>query len=95
MSIQAITGANGKPIAAAMATMPNPAAQAPQEGQNAAPAKPHATVVDTVQISKVGQAAFQETTETAAQTAQEARNGDRRAIRLQAAIDHAAQAPQT
>jgi hypothetical protein len=40
------------------------------------------TTTDTVQISSAAQAALKEVTETPAQTAQEARNGDRQALRL-------------
>lgn len=93
MSIQAITGASGKPIAAVMNTPPHPAAQAAQEGQKTAPTKPPSTAADSVQISKVSQVAYQEATETAAQTAKEARNGDRQAIRLQAKEEAAHAAP--
>ncbi|MGD0282978.1 MAG: hypothetical protein ABSB95_11520 [Dissulfurispiraceae bacterium] len=44
--------------------------------------KPQQTSYDTVQVSSAAQAALQEATETAAQTAKEASAGDHQAQRL-------------
>ena len=82
MSIQPIAGDNGKPVAATGATPTKPVPQSTSENQKAPPSKTTTKTADSVQISNVGKAAFQEATETAAQTAQEARNGDRQAQRL-------------
>jgi hypothetical protein len=49
--------------------------------KGATQSKPQPTATDTVQISSAGKAAFQEATETPAQTAQEARSGDPQAQR--------------
>jgi hypothetical protein len=93
MSIQPIAGANGKPVAATGATPNKPAPQSTSENQKTVPSKPQVKA-DSVQISNVGQAALQEATETAAQTAKEARSGDRQAIKL-LAKEEAAKAVQT
>jgi len=82
MSIQALTSAQGKPVASTPATPAKPNESAP-ENQKAPPAKAPTKTADTVQISTAGQSALQEATETAAQTAKEARGGDRQAIKLQ------------
>ncbi len=94
MSIQPIAGANGKPVAATGATPTKPAPQSTSENQKAPPSKPSTKTADSVQISNVGQVALQEATETAAQTAKEARSGDRQAIKL-LAKEEAAKAVET
>jgi len=50
--------------------------------KEATPAKPQPAITDTVKISSAAQTVAQEATETAAQTAREASNGDRQAQRL-------------
>jgi hypothetical protein len=99
MNIQATTGAvhaqvNSGAVASAKKTE-RPAQPAEPKPQSAPP-KPQLTAKDNVQISSTGQAAYQEATETAAQTAQEARNGDLQAQRLlanQAAMKEASAQP--
>lgn len=81
MSIQALTSAQGKPVASTTATQAKPKESA-SENQKAPPAKAPTKTADTVQISTAGQSALQEATETVAQTAKEARSGDRQAIKL-------------
>jgi hypothetical protein len=63
-----------------------PAAQAAAQAPKAQPApaktSPAPRANDTVQISTAAKALLQEATETPAQTAREARGGDRQALRL-------------
>jgi len=63
-------------------TKAKPDSQPVDSNPKAAQPKSNLAVKDTVQISSAGQAAFQEATETAAQTAQEAGKGDRQAQKL-------------
>jgi len=59
-----------------------PAVQSTSANQKSAQSKPQATPKDTVQVSSAAMAALQESMETSAQTAKEARNGDGQAQRL-------------
>lgn len=63
------------------ATQPSAQTLAAQPAPSKATAQP-TTATDTVQISNAAKALLQETVENPAQTAKEARSGDRQAIRL-------------
>jgi hypothetical protein len=68
------------------ASLAQPAAQSAAHAPAAQPTPPKALSApgsgDTVQISNAAKALVQEATESSAQTAQEARGGDRQALRL-------------
>ena len=59
-----------------------PVSQPTPVNQKSTQSKPHPATTDAVQISSAALAAFQEATETAAQTAKEAGKGDHQAQRL-------------
>ena len=76
------------------ATQPQPVVQSTTSSQKPPQSKPQtpSANTDTVRISNAGRAALQEATETAAQTAKEARSGDRQAQKLLAKEAAAAKA---
>ena len=99
MSIHALSGSVKAQVNSAAVTSSakaKPEAQPTEANPKAAHSKPQPTVKDSVQISSASQAAYQEATETAVQTAQEARKGDPQAQSLlakEAAAKVAAEGP--
>ncbi len=81
LSITSATHADPAAVAASKAPVAQPAPSSQKSVSAKAPAKSRAPK-DTVQISSAAQSALQEATETAAQTAKEARAGDHQAVRL-------------